>query len=140
MTVSTQIMTEADTCRELVTPRLVEAGWSGEPHVIGEQRTFTNGRVVWRQLLLPARGASLEEAPCVIHAMSVHGFTACRSKFSRHAERADQRSDDRNAYLLPRLRIAEKTRHVDHGVIGERDRLLTFVSSTPRNRPDLRHF
>ncbi len=31
-------MTEADTCREFVTPRLVEAGWSVAPHVIGEQR------------------------------------------------------------------------------------------------------
>jgi type I restriction enzyme, R subunit len=41
-----QIMTEADTCRELVTPKLVEAGWGGAPHVIGEQRTFTNGRII----------------------------------------------------------------------------------------------
>ena len=45
MTATPQIMTEADTCRELVTPRLVEAGWGNAPHVIGEQRTFTNGRV-----------------------------------------------------------------------------------------------
>jgi type I restriction enzyme R subunit len=40
------VMTEADTCREFVTPRLVEAGWSVAPHVIGEQRTFTNGRII----------------------------------------------------------------------------------------------
>ncbi|WP_371927959.1 EcoAI/FtnUII family type I restriction enzme subunit R [Methylomonas rivi] len=39
------IMTEADTCREFVTPKLVSAGWSATPHAIGEQRTFTNGRV-----------------------------------------------------------------------------------------------
>lgn len=39
-------MTEADTCRELVTPKLVETGWGSEPHVIGEQRTFTNGRII----------------------------------------------------------------------------------------------
>ncbi|MGK2940547.1 MAG: EcoAI/FtnUII family type I restriction enzme subunit R [Immundisolibacter sp.] len=39
-------MTEADTCRELVTPKLVEAGWGNAPHVIGEQRTFTNGRII----------------------------------------------------------------------------------------------
>lgn len=38
-------MTEADTCHEFVTPKLVEAGWGGAPHVIGEQRTFTNGRI-----------------------------------------------------------------------------------------------
>lgn len=46
MTATTQIMTEADTCRELVTPKLVEAGWGKAPHVIGEQRTFTNGRII----------------------------------------------------------------------------------------------
>ena len=46
MTATTQIMTEADTCRALVTPKLIEAGWSNAPHVIGEQRTFTNGRII----------------------------------------------------------------------------------------------
>jgi hypothetical protein len=40
MTTMTQIMTEADTCRELVTPKLIDAGWGSAPHVIGEQRTF----------------------------------------------------------------------------------------------------
>jgi type I restriction enzyme R subunit len=40
------VITEADTCREFVTPRLVEAGWSVSPHAIGEQRTFTNGRII----------------------------------------------------------------------------------------------
>ena len=39
-------MTEADTCREYVTPKLVEAGWGAAPHSIGEQRTFTNGRII----------------------------------------------------------------------------------------------
>lgn len=46
MTATTQIMTEADTCRELVTPKLVTAGWGSAPHGIGEQRTFTNGRII----------------------------------------------------------------------------------------------
>lgn len=40
------VITEADTCREFVTPRLVEAGWGFAPHAIGEQRTFTNGRII----------------------------------------------------------------------------------------------
>lgn len=40
------VMTEADTCRELVTPKLVESGWSASPHAIGEQRSFTNGRII----------------------------------------------------------------------------------------------
>ncbi|MGM9426300.1 EcoAI/FtnUII family type I restriction enzme subunit R [Hydrogenophaga sp. MI9] len=39
-------MTEADTCRVHVTPRLVEAGWATEPSFMGEQRSFTNGRIV----------------------------------------------------------------------------------------------
>ena len=43
---TTYIMTEADTCRELVTPKLVATGWGGEPHVICGQRTFTNGRIL----------------------------------------------------------------------------------------------
>jgi hypothetical protein len=46
MTATPQIMTEADTCRELVTPKLFEAGWGNAPHVIGEQRTFTDGRII----------------------------------------------------------------------------------------------
>ncbi|MFG6441484.1 EcoAI/FtnUII family type I restriction enzme subunit R [Roseateles sp. LKC17W] len=40
------VITEADTCREFVTPRLVEAGWGAAPHAIGEQRSFTNGRII----------------------------------------------------------------------------------------------
>lgn len=39
------LMTEADTCRELVTPQISAAGWSTAPFAIGEQRTFTNGRI-----------------------------------------------------------------------------------------------
>jgi type I restriction enzyme R subunit len=39
-------MTEADTCREFVTPRLVEAGWGAADSVIGEQHSFTNGRII----------------------------------------------------------------------------------------------
>jgi type I restriction enzyme R subunit len=41
-----EVLTEADTCRELVTPKLVAAGWSKTPYSIGEQRTFTNGRII----------------------------------------------------------------------------------------------
>lgn len=39
-------MTEADTCREFVTPRLVEAGWGAAESVIGEQHSFTNGQII----------------------------------------------------------------------------------------------
>ena len=37
---------EADTCRQLVLPRLQAAGWDDEPHSIAEQRTITDGRII----------------------------------------------------------------------------------------------
>jgi type I restriction enzyme R subunit len=37
---------EADTCRKLITPRLIKAGWDDEPHSFTEQKTFTDGRIV----------------------------------------------------------------------------------------------
>lgn len=39
-------LTEADTCRKYVVPKLVDAGWDTEPHSIAEQRTITDGRIV----------------------------------------------------------------------------------------------
>lgn len=39
--------TEADTCRKEVVPKLVEAGWDQSPYAINEQRTFTDGRIVF---------------------------------------------------------------------------------------------
>ncbi len=39
-------MNEADTCRKYVVPKLTEAGWDNEPHLIAEQRYFTDGRIV----------------------------------------------------------------------------------------------
>ena len=38
-------LTEADTCRKFVLPKLLAAGWDSEPHSIAEQRTFTDGRI-----------------------------------------------------------------------------------------------
>jgi len=38
-------MNEAETCREYVVPLHVEAGWDNAPHLIAEQRVFTDGRV-----------------------------------------------------------------------------------------------
>lgn len=40
------VLTEADTCREYVTPALRQAGWADAPHVIGEQRQITAGRIL----------------------------------------------------------------------------------------------
>ncbi|MBS0365112.1 MAG: DEAD/DEAH box helicase family protein [Proteobacteria bacterium] len=39
-------MTEADTCRELVTPKILASGWSTAPHAVGEQHAVTDGRIV----------------------------------------------------------------------------------------------
>jgi type I restriction enzyme R subunit len=39
-------MTEADTCRKFVVPALQKAGWDDDPHVIAEQSTITDGRIV----------------------------------------------------------------------------------------------
>ncbi len=40
------LLTEADTCREFVTPALQSAGWGGAPHSIGEQHVITAGRIL----------------------------------------------------------------------------------------------
>jgi type I restriction enzyme R subunit len=41
-------MSEADTCRQYVVPKLQAAGWDNEPYSIAEQRTITDGRIVPR--------------------------------------------------------------------------------------------
>jgi type I restriction enzyme R subunit len=40
------MITEADTCRKYVLPKLIEAGWDNEPHSFTEQKTFTDGRIM----------------------------------------------------------------------------------------------
>lgn len=40
------MITEADTCRKYVLPKLIQAGWENPPHSITEQKTFTDGRIV----------------------------------------------------------------------------------------------
>ena len=40
------MLTEADTCRKFVVPKLQAAGWDTDPHSIAEQRTITDGRIV----------------------------------------------------------------------------------------------
>jgi len=39
-------LSEADTCRKFVVPKLVAAGWDGDPHSIAEQRSITDGRII----------------------------------------------------------------------------------------------
>ena len=38
--------TEADTCRDYITPALQAAGWDKAPHSIAQERSFTDGRIV----------------------------------------------------------------------------------------------
>lgn len=40
------VITEADTCREFVAPRWVEADWGVASHTMGEQRRFSNGWII----------------------------------------------------------------------------------------------
>jgi hypothetical protein len=40
------MLTEADTCRKFVVPRLQTLGWDNEPHSIAEQRSITDGRII----------------------------------------------------------------------------------------------
>ncbi len=42
------VLTEADTCRTFVVPKLQAAGWDAPPHAINEQPTFTDGRIFFR--------------------------------------------------------------------------------------------
>ncbi len=39
-------MNEADTCRKLVRPKILAAGWDSPPHEYAEQAYFTDGRIV----------------------------------------------------------------------------------------------
>ena len=39
-------MDEAETCRKMVRPRIESAGWDTSPHVVNEQVSFTDGRIV----------------------------------------------------------------------------------------------
>jgi type I restriction enzyme, R subunit len=40
------MVSEADTCRKLVVPKLLAVGWDTDPHSIAEQRTITDGRII----------------------------------------------------------------------------------------------
>lgn len=40
------MITEADTCRKYVLPKLIQAGWDTEPHSFTEQKTFTDNRPI----------------------------------------------------------------------------------------------
>src|ERR1700730_13382718 len=40
------MVSEADTCRKLVVPKLLAVGWDTDLHSIAEQRTITDGRIV----------------------------------------------------------------------------------------------
>lgn len=39
------MITEADTCRKYILPKLIQSGWDSDPHSFTEQKTFTDGRI-----------------------------------------------------------------------------------------------
>ena len=39
-------MNEADTCRILITPKIISAGWDDSPHSLTREKTFTDGRIL----------------------------------------------------------------------------------------------
>jgi type I restriction enzyme R subunit len=47
------MITEADTCRKYVLPKLIEAGWDDEPHSFTEQKSCTHGRILGARDLIP---------------------------------------------------------------------------------------
>jgi type I site-specific restriction endonuclease len=54
-------LTEADTCRRYVLPKLYAAGWTDEQ--ISEQKSFTDGRIVVAgTILLPCIATKLKDA------------------------------------------------------------------------------
>ena len=65
---------EADTCRRLVTPRLLAAGWDTAPCSLDEQRQVTDGRIVPRgegcELTLTQEGV-----PSDVTERTEHGWT-----------------------------------------------------------------
>ena len=50
-------LSEADTCRKMVVPKLVAVGWDNDPHSIAEQRSITDGRII------PAGKGFVRKAP-----------------------------------------------------------------------------
>ncbi len=68
-------MTEADTCRKYVLPKLIEAGWDNDPHSFTEQKTFTDGRLGSHRYLtcVPTRGTVTARFVC-FHLLAPEGL------------------------------------------------------------------
>ena len=88
------VLTEADTCRTFVVPKLQAAGWDTPPHTINEQRTFTDGRIFF--VGRTARRGRQKRADYLLRyrpdfpiavveakARGNTGSTACRGRFSK---------------------------------------------------------
>src|ERR1035437_7028067 len=39
-------ISEADTCRKYITPKIMAAGWDQQPNSFTEQKTITDGRII----------------------------------------------------------------------------------------------
>ena len=63
-------LSEADTCRRFVAPKLLSSGWDDEPHSIAEQRTITDGRIVPIGAGFRRQTPKRVDISCAIRAMS----------------------------------------------------------------------
>jgi type I restriction enzyme, R subunit len=59
-------LSEADTCRKMVVPKLVAVGWDNDPHSIAEQRSITDGRII------PAGKGFVRKAPKRVDLVPAH--------------------------------------------------------------------
>lgn len=85
--------TEADTCRKFVVPRLQTAGWDDVPHAINEQRSFTDGRILFVGGK-PRRG-KLKRADYILRYRPDYPIAVVEAKASyKHAADAVQQAKD----------------------------------------------
>ncbi|MDQ7777826.1 MAG: hypothetical protein Q4615_19135 [Paracoccus aminovorans] len=99
-------MNEADTCRKLVVPKLQAAGWDDRPHAINEQRTFTDGRIVF--VGGRARRGKQKRADYVLRYSPDFPIAVVEAKSRyRHAADGLQQAKDYAEVLVPCLPILD---------------------------------
>ena len=109
------LLTEADTCRKYVLPKLYASGWSDDH--INEQRTFTDGRIVVAGEIIQAleeRGITLEELIAASNQPDADPFDLlCQVAYSApirtRRERAEKLRKEQKAFFD---KYSEKARQV----------------------------
>jgi type I restriction enzyme M protein len=77
------MITEADTCRKYVVPKLQLAGWDRHPHSITEQKTFTDGRIIYILQKRSLSGGEAKPLPYLLAQMNLllHGLETPKIEF-----------------------------------------------------------